>query len=261
MARNERLLKEVISGGKEGTATFRVCLGPDLVAEKTAKQGAAATATSVSPSDKKFSLAQGIDLEMVACPAGTFKMSNAPGGPNGDGTHEVKLTRTYWIASSCVTRAMYKAFEADYDKDEKKDGEKKPDDLVTGHARAEAFASWLNKRFQSKLPHGYVFRRPSEAEWEYAMNTGVVARHWGFEGTLDTVRAVSGKANAWKFDVSVMDYAAKESDPLRICGQNPAWVCRQSGSKPKRFLLRMDGDGCFRMVVGPDLIAEKKARK
>ena len=211
------------------------------------------------PADKKFNLAKGIDVEMVACPAGTFKMSNAPGGPNGDGTHEVKLTRTYWIASSCVTRAMYKAFEADYDKDEKKDGEKKLDDLVTGYARAEAFANWLNKRFQSKLPRGYVFRLPSEAEWEYAMNTGAVARSWDFEGTLDTVRAVSGKAYAWKFDVSVMDYAAKESDPLRICSQNPAWVCRQNVKK--RFLLRMDGQGCFRMAVGPDLVAEKKAKK
>ena len=246
-------------GGWGWNETFRVCLGPDLIAEKKAKPGAAVAATTVSLSDKKFSLAQGIDLEMVACPAGTFKMSNAPGGPNGDGTHEVKLTRTYWIASSCVTRAMYKVFEADYDKDEKKDGEKKPDDQVTGYARAEAFASWLNKRFQSKLPRGYVFRLPSEAEWEYAMNTGVVARHWDFEGTLDTVRAVSEKANAWKFDVSVMDYAASESDPVRVYSQNPAWVCRQNAEK--RFLLRMDGQGCFRMVLGPDLIAEKKAKK
>ena len=214
---------------------------------------------AVGTKPMSFELTKGINLELLHCPAGTFKMSNAPGGPNGDGTHEVKLTRTYWIASSCVTRAMYKAFEADYDKDEKKDGEKKPDDLVTGHARAEAFASWLNKRFQSKLPHGYVFRLPSEAEWEFAMNTGVVARNWDFEGTLDTVKAVSKKTNAWRFDVSVMDYAAKESDPLRVCSQNPAWVCRHS--EVKRFLLRMDGPGCFRMVVGPDLIAERRAKK
>ena len=214
---------------------------------------------AVGTKPMSFELTKGINLELLHCPAGTFKMSNAPGGPNGDGTHEVKLTRTYWIASSCVTWAMYKAFEADYDKDEKKDGEKKPDGLVTGYARAEAFASWLNKRFQSKLPRGYVFRLPSEAEWEYAMNTGVVARNWDFEGTLDTVRAVSGKANAWKFEVSVMDYAAAESDPVRVYSQNPAWVCRQDAKK--RFLLRMDGNGCFRMVVGPDLIAEKTAKK
>lgn len=214
---------------------------------------------SSCPAPMTFSLAKDVKLEMLGCPAGMFKMSNAPGGPNGDGTHEVKLTRTYWIASSCVTRAMYKAFEADYDKDEKTEGEKRPGDLVTGCARAEAFASWLNKRFLSKLPRGYVFRLPSEAEWEYAMNMGIVARHWDFEGTLDTVRAVSGKANAWKFDVSVMDYAATESDPVRVYSQNPAWVCRQDAKK--RCLLRLDGQGCFRMVVGPDLIAEKKAKK
>lgn len=199
--------------------------------------------------NRTFDLGSGRKLEMIGCPARTFKMSNAPGGPNGDGTHEVKLTRSFWIATSCVTRAMYKAFEADYDKNEK--AEKKPDDLVTGRARAEAFAAWLNKRFQAKLPRGYVFRLPSEAEWEYAMNMGVVARHWNFEGTLDTVRAVATKANAWKFDVSVMEYAALEIDPVRAYDQNPAWVCRQDAKK--RYLLRMDGPGCFRMVVGPDL--------
>ena len=258
--------------GNAWNQTFRVCLGPDLVVEKPAtSNGRAENSSRPSPSDSSvpsstsrlapmtFDLAKGVKLEMLGCPAGMFKMSNAPGGPNGDGTHEVKLTRTYWIASSCVTRAMYKAFEADYDKDEKTEGEKKPGDLVTGCARAEAFARWLNKRFQSKLPRGYVFRLPSEAEWEYAMNMGIVARHWDFEGTLDTVRAVSGKANAWKFDVSVMDYAATESDPVRVYSQNPAWVCRQDAKK--RCLLRLDGQGCFRMVVGPDLIAEKKAKK
>lgn len=223
---------------------------PEVIVELCGKTKCAELLPGVI-ANRTFDLGCERKLELLACPAGTFTMSNASGGPNGNGTHEVKLTRSFWIATSCVTWAMYKAFEADCDKDENTEGEKESDGLVTGYARAEAFASWLNKRFQPELPRGYVFRLPSEAEWEYAMNRGVVSRHWNFEGTLDTVRAVSRKASDWKFDVAVMDYKALEVDPVRVCNQNSAWVCRQSAKK--RCLLRMDGPGCFRMVVGPDL--------
>ena len=218
--------------------------------------GTAASPDILSQRRLTFELGDGLNLELERCPAVTFRMSNAPGGPNGEGTHEVKLTRAFWIASTRVTREMYKAFEADYDRDERSKGEKKPDDFVTGYARAEAFAGWLNRRFRSKLPRGYVFRMPSEAEWEHAVNAGVIARNWDFEGTLDTAVAVSKKPYAWRFDLSVMTYGESETDPLRVCSDTSAWVCRQDAKK--RFLLRMDGPGCFRMAVGPDLVAGKR---
>ncbi len=203
-----------------------------------------------------FDLGKGIKLKLAHCPAGKFRMSNAPGGPNEKGTHEVKITRAYWIAPTCVTREMYKVFEADYDKDEKAKGEKKPTDFVKGRARAEAFAGWLNEKFKGKLPSGYVFRLPTEAEWEFAQCSGAFAKSWEFEGTLDTVQAVSKKANPWRFENSVMDYAALEVDPVRVYDLNAAWVCRQGGDK--RFLLPLGGEAAFRLVVGPDLLAEKK---
>lgn len=211
-----------------------------------AKSGVVASAKPLS-----FDLGKGIKLELYHCPAGTFQMSNAPGGPNGDGKHEVRLTRAYWIADQQVTEAMYGAFDEAYNKE----GKRKQTDLVTGRAQAEAFAAWLNAKFGSKLPDGYVFRLPTEAELECAQQKGAVARHWSFEGTLDTAQAVAKKANAWKYELSVMDYGASEVDPVRVWRPNPAWVCRQN--VVKRFLLPFNGNATFRMAVGPDLLSEK----
>ena len=207
-----------------------------------------------------FELAKGINLELMLCPAGTFKMSNAPGGPNGDGTHEVKLTRNYWIATSCVTRAMYGAFDADFDKGETKKEEKKPEDnvTVTERVRAEAFAEWLNKKFASKLPRGYVFRQPTEAEWEYAISRGAFKESYSFEGMLDKVQRVKSKKSRWKHDLSVLKYESTEIDPLRIWPGESVVVARFK--RTSRWLIP-SGAECFRMVVGPDLVAEKKAKK
>jgi len=252
--RRERAANRVKETESDKGAGFGAMASKQQEAKRPAVVAARAPKTR-QPLD--FDLGKGLKLKLAHCPAGTFKMSNAPGGPNEKGTHDVKITRAYWIAPTCVTREMYKAFNADFDKDEKAKGEKLLTDLVKGRgrARAEAFAGWLNERFKDKLPSGYIFRLPTEAEWEFALFSGAFAKNWEFEGTLDTAPSVSKKANSWRFENSVMDYAASEVDPVRVCDLNAAWVCRQGGDK--RFLLPLDGDAAFRLAVGPDLLAEK----
>jgi len=246
--RAERRIKEIEANGVASVEVLAV-ESKNPVAAGARK----ATAAMAAGKPLSFEIGKDVKLELVHCPAGTFQMSNAPGGPKGDGRHEVKLTRAYWIAPMRVTSEMYKMCDASYDKE----GKSKPSDLVAGRANAEAFADWLNKKFKAKLPRGYVFRMPTEAEWECAQQAGAIGKSWDFEGMLDTVKAIAKKAHSWKFELSVMDYGASEVDPVRVCTQNPAWVCRQNDVK--RFLVPISrGDVTFRMVVGPNLLSEKK---
>lgn len=42
------------------------------------------------------------------------------------------------------------------------------------------FASWLNRNFKSQLPEGYIFRLPTECEWEIYASAGQRRRYpWG----------------------------------------------------------------------------------
>jgi len=180
-------------------------------------------------------------------------MSNA-----GDGTHEVTITRPFWIGNERISRTAYSVFNAEYDA--LTEGEKKPTDYVTGRDRAEPFLAWLNEKYGAGLPNGYVFRLATEAEWEYAAtreNAIASLTHWDFEGTYDTVEAVSASSYvyAWKFDTSVLDYAAKETDPVRTWTTNPAWVCRQNVTR--RFLLHPDGEASFRVAIGPAFLPKQ----
>jgi len=82
-------------------------------------------------------LAKDVRIELRPCPAGTFAMSNA-----GDGTHEVTITRPFWIGNERISRTAYSVFNAEYDA--LTEGEKKPTDYVTGRDRAEPFLAWLS---------------------------------------------------------------------------------------------------------------------
>ncbi len=112
------------------------------------------------------------EFEFAACPAGPFTM-----GFQGDPSdvafrHKVNFTRPFWIARYQTTKRLYDTFR----KVREMSGEEKAyggiDSPAGGISRdaINAFCAFLTKRNKDRIPEGYVFRLPTDAEWEYALN-------------------------------------------------------------------------------------------
>ncbi len=126
-------------------------------------------------------LGNGINLEMVAIPGGTFLM----GSPEGEGyddekpQHEVTV-EPFFIGKYPVTQVQWRAVAAL----PRVDRDLKPDpSYFKGDNRPVEYISWFDAvEFCARLSKvtGKDYRLPSEAEWEYACRAGTTTPfHFG----------------------------------------------------------------------------------
>lgn len=116
-----------------------------------------------------------LNLELAWIPPGTFTM----GSPEGESSRlptegpatEVTISRGFWMGKHEVTQKEYQAIMGTNPSRFK--GEDRPVDNVSWND-AMSFASRLNamEREAGRLPAGYQYRLPTEAEWEYAARAG-----------------------------------------------------------------------------------------
>lgn len=135
------------------------------------------------------------DINLIWAPAGTYMMGTplAEQGrlPNeGDGNNrqvEVTFTRGFWIGQYEVTQTQY-AYLMGTNPSEFKNrpidaGQVRPVERVSWQD-AVAFAQKLTEveRTAGRIPQGYSYRLPTQAEWEYACRAGTTTPfHWGNE--------------------------------------------------------------------------------
>ena len=127
---------------------------------------------------KTIDLGKGVKMEFVQCPKGAFRMGR-PSDDNPESIyreHEVTITRPFWIARYPLTEDCWEALM----------GERKgahpvlkalgPKMMVLkfwpDKDDIPACIKALNRKCRNQLPKGYVFRMPTEAEWEYAFKAG-----------------------------------------------------------------------------------------
>ena len=120
----------------------------------------------------------GIKLEMIKIPAGTFFMGSPSferGRDYDEQRHKVTLTQDYYIGKFEVTQEQYLAVMNKNPSERK--GKNHPVEYIDWEDARE-FCNILNEfyaiRLPGKLPEGYKFDLPTEAQWEYACRAGTI---------------------------------------------------------------------------------------
>jgi formylglycine-generating enzyme required for sulfatase activity len=142
----------------------------------------------------KVAKATGIKLVLIS--PGTFLMGSPDGSPSESGADEhpqtkVTLTKPYWLGATDVTQSQFLRVMGENPSVFK--GSDNPVDTVTW-VEAFEYCQKLTDREKAagRLPQGYAYRLPTEAQWEYACRAGTSGAQYG---NLDEVAWYSGNSN------------------------------------------------------------------
>ncbi len=117
----------------------------------------------------------GMTLQPVA--AGEFQMgsNDSDGESDEKPAHRVQITRPFWIGRTEVTQRQWELVMRNNPSNFK--GADNPVESVDWNACVE-FCRKLTQREQAagRLPSGYTYRLPTEAQWEYACRAGTTTR-------------------------------------------------------------------------------------
>jgi formylglycine-generating enzyme required for sulfatase activity len=168
-----------------------------------------ATPDQVAAFVAQFAGATGIKLVPIA--AGTFVM----GSTAGQGISfedevpqtKVTLTKDFYLGATAVTQGQYEAVMGTNPSSFKTAGKDAPVESLSW-AEAVAFCKKLTDRERAagRLPEGFIFALPTEAQWEYACRAGTTgptagdldAMAWYDKNSGKTTHPVGQKQpNAW----------------------------------------------------------------
>ena len=112
------------------------------------------------------------EFEFVACPAGSFIMGCEGDRMSPNFRHKVNLLRPFWIAKFQTTKRLYNTFRKITSSSKEVEPHGGMDIPHGGISRKDMddFCAFLTYRNKDRIPKGYVFRLPTDAEWEYALN-------------------------------------------------------------------------------------------
>ena len=126
--------------------------------------------------DMTIPLSDRVNLDMIWIEPGTFTMGSPKdelGRDNDEVQHQVTLTRGYWLGKYEVTQAQYEAVMGTNPSWYK--GADLPLELVSWYDAME-FCAKLTAAAKAagRLPEGYEYTLPTEAQWEYACRAGTI---------------------------------------------------------------------------------------
>jgi formylglycine-generating enzyme required for sulfatase activity len=139
-------------------------------------------ATQALREKKAFDISD-MALTMLPIPPGRFLMGSTKGLDNEKPVTTVTLTRCFWLGKTEITQGQWGVL-MDHNPSRFK-GDDLPVESVSW-IEAVAFCRQLTEREQAagRLPKGYAFTLPTEAQWEYACRAGTTDNN---AGTLDAM--------------------------------------------------------------------------
>jgi formylglycine-generating enzyme required for sulfatase activity len=227
-------------------------------------------------------------MKFVYVAPGSFQMSDS--NNNEKSVNRVTLSRGYWIGKYEVTESEYEKImgvnPSQFDK-----GPNKPVTFVRWND-AVKFCQKLTARERAagRLPSGYEYRLPTEAEWEFAARGGVKSRGYKYSGSdsIDSVAwydsnsskkthevgtksgnelglyDMSGNVSEWCNERRITYSSSSKADPTDAASTGSSHVLRGGNwyfdarsSRPAKRIIAV-GDGStecigFRVVLAPSL--------
>jgi formylglycine-generating enzyme required for sulfatase activity len=129
-------------------------------------------------------------IEMIWCPPGTFMMGSPKteaGRENDETQHQVTLSNGFYLGKYEVTQAQYETVMTDNIEglnatpSEWSNNNNRPVETVSWND-IQVFLSSLNdiEETAGRLPEGWKYVLPTEAQWEYACRAGTTTKfYWG----------------------------------------------------------------------------------
>jgi formylglycine-generating enzyme required for sulfatase activity len=197
--------------------------------------------------------ALGMELAYVA--PGSFQMGSNDGHDNEKPIHTVRISQEYWVGKYEVTQQQYQSIMGNNPSNFK--GTSNPVEKVSWNDSV-SFCKKLTdqERRAGRLPEGYVYRLPTEAEWEYAARGGSRGRDTQFAGSNTIGDVAWYKDNSGSKTLPVGQKQANELGLYDMSGNvwewcQDWWERYSSGSQtdpvgPGKGSRRVLRGGCWR---------------
>lgn len=116
---------------------------------------------------KVLLLPNGLELCLIKVEKGSFKMGSSKNVEN-ENQHLVHITKDYWLGKYEVTQEQWMALMEDNPSFFKKEGKYPVEGISWNEAMEYCGKLTEIERKAGRLPEGYVYTLPTEAQWEYA---------------------------------------------------------------------------------------------